>query len=113
MKTVKSVGPLSRLLRVYPTVYVCRGQITALYYLNPDWEASMGGQLRIHLDPESTEGGCRTWDIEPVLDRLVLFRSDLVDHEVGLYFDWKVDVSCSRMCGSFSFIRATTGDRSR
>lgn len=52
----------------------------------------MGGQLRIHLDPESTEGGPRDapkgkgrkWDVEPVLDRLVLFRSDLVDHEVGL-----------------------------
>lgn len=52
----------------------------------------MGGQLRIHLDPESTEDGSRDapksegrkWDVEPVLDRLVLFRSDLVDHEVGL-----------------------------
>lgn len=47
----------------------------------------MGGQLRIHLETEevgeSNQGGRgQTWDIEPVLDRLVLFRSDLVDHEV-------------------------------
>lgn len=57
----------------------------------------MGGQLRVHLDsrPEAAaeEGGARPageeeekagrkWDIEPVLDRLVLFRSDLVEHEV-------------------------------
>ncbi|CBJ30213.1 [Skp1-protein]-hydroxyproline N-acetylglucosaminyltransferase, family GT60 [Ectocarpus siliculosus] len=72
-------------------------KITALYYLNPDWRPSMGGQLRVHLDsrPEAAaeEGGPRPageeeekagrkWDIEPVLDRLVLFRSDLVEHEV-------------------------------
>lgn len=53
----------------------------------------MGGQLRIHLDAEADGGGpaarggddksCgRTWDVEPFLDRLVLFRSDVVDHEV-------------------------------
>lgn len=46
----------------------------------------MGGQLRVHLDSstETDDGsGGRKWDIEPVLDRLVLFRSDLVDHEVS------------------------------
>ncbi|CAM9544677.1 unnamed protein product [Pylaiella littoralis] len=68
-------------------------KITALYYLNPDWKPPMGGELRVHLDstpevevagrPRRADGsGGRTWDIEPVLDRLVLFRSDLVDHEV-------------------------------
>ncbi|CAM9405116.1 unnamed protein product, partial [Laminaria digitata] len=68
-------------------------KITALYYLNPDWEESMGGQLRVHIASGRGEGkggaldagvrsGGRMWDIEPVLDRLVLFRSDLVDHEV-------------------------------
>lgn len=70
-------------------------QVTALYYLNPDWEESMGGQLRVHIASGRGEGeggardasvqsGGRKWDIEPVLDRLVLFRSDLVDHEVSL-----------------------------
>ncbi|CAM9191310.1 unnamed protein product, partial [Ascophyllum nodosum] len=62
-------------------------KVSAIYYLNLDWEASMGGQLRVHLDAENgaakKDGGSgRTWDINPVLDRLVLFRSDLVDHEV-------------------------------
>ncbi|CAN0101742.1 unnamed protein product, partial [Hapterophycus canaliculatus] len=69
-------------------------QITALYYLNPSWTPSMGGQLRVHMNAgaeSGARGGCcpradesegRKWDIEPLLDRLVLFRSDLVDHEV-------------------------------
>lgn len=53
----------------------------------------MGGQLRVHLggspvtgaaggSQDVDKGSGRKWDIEPVLDRLVLFRSDLVDHEV-------------------------------
>lgn len=55
----------------------------------------MGGQLRIHLDPATSKDGSpqqgegnvclgRTWDIEPLLDRLVVFRSDVVDHEASL-----------------------------
>lgn len=81
---------------IYTTVRVfSTRQITALYYLNPNWEESMGGQLRVHIASGRGEGkggaldagvrsGGRMWDIDPVLDRLVLFRSDLVDHEVGL-----------------------------
>lgn len=54
----------------------------------------MGGQLRIHIGPDTAEGGspkggevgARKWDVEPLLDRLVLFRSDLVDHEVKLSY---------------------------
>ncbi|CAN0426140.1 unnamed protein product, partial [Ectocarpus sp. 12 AP-2014] len=38
-------------------------KITALYYLNPDWRPSMGGQLRVHLDSRleaaAEEGGPR------------------------------------------------------
>lgn len=56
-------------------------QITMVYYLNPDWDASMGGQLRIHVGSDGSERG--KWDVEPFLDRLVMFRSDLVDHEVS------------------------------
>lgn len=52
----------------------------------------MGGQLRVHVGRDAPESGQRDtekggggkWDIEPMLDRLVLFRSDLVDHEVSL-----------------------------
>lgn len=49
--------------------------VTAIYYLNEDWIPSAGGELRLHL---------RTgWvDVEPRLDRLVLFLSAELEHEV-------------------------------
>lgn len=49
-------------------------RVTAIVYLNPFWEPAHGGQLRMHLDPPV--------DLEPRLDRLVVFRSELVEHEV-------------------------------
>lgn len=65
----------------------------------------MGGQLRVHLDGSSEAGdgsGGRKWDIEPVLDRLVLFRSDLVDHEVSqkpaCFVIWVSVYVCECMC---------------
>ena len=83
----------------------CR-QMTALYYLNDGWEAAHGGCLRAFL-PRATagarrseggagdggagdgkgEGGEVEWDVEPRLDRLLLFRSDVVEHEVNV-FGW-------------------------
>jgi SM-20-related protein len=56
------VGPTSRLL-------------TAIYYLNPLWRPEHGGVLRLHL-------AAGTVDIEPRLDRLVVFLATLVEHEV-------------------------------
>ena len=48
--------------------------ISFVYFLNPDWNPDDGGCLRIHgEDPE---------DIAPILDRMVLFRSRDVLHEV-------------------------------
>lgn len=44
------------------------------YFLNPGWSARDGGCLRIH--------GSASRDIEPLLDRLVVFRADDVLHEV-------------------------------
>jgi SM-20-related protein len=49
-------------------------RLTALVYLNPGWEPSHGGQLRVHGEP--------TVDVAPVLDRLVVFLSAKVEHEV-------------------------------
>ncbi|KAF0697729.1 Aste57867_11615 [Aphanomyces stellatus] len=49
--------------------------ITCLYYLNPHWDLSHGGQLRVHLGESS-------WDVPPRLDTLLLFRSTDVEHEV-------------------------------
>lgn len=50
--------------------------ISVVLYLNKNWKKSDGGQLRIyHNQNEFT-------DINPILNRLVLFRSDTVLHEV-------------------------------
>jgi SM-20-related protein len=50
-------------------------RVTAIYYANPDWRAEDGGTLRLHLDAGPV-------DIAPVLDRLLVFLSDRVEHEV-------------------------------
>lgn len=47
-------------------------RVTAIWYLNPGW--SGGGELRLHLDPPR--------DIEPLDDRLVVFLSEKLEHEV-------------------------------
>ncbi len=49
-------------------------RITAIVYLNPGWQPEHGGQLRLHVEPPL--------DLEPALDRLIVFRSELVEHEV-------------------------------
>jgi SM-20-related protein len=48
---------------------------TLIYYLNAGWQPDHGGQLRAH-----TPAGSR--DVDPLLDRAVLFLSDRLDHEV-------------------------------
>ena len=63
-----------------------RRKVTALYYLNPDWCVRDGGQLRLFLRPDAVStraDGAKIWDIAPTLDKLVIFRSDLVEHEVS------------------------------
>ena len=50
-------------------------RLTATWYLNPGWRPEHGGLLRLHL-----ASGCL--DVEPRLDRLVVFRSERVEHEV-------------------------------
>lgn len=52
-----------------------RRRFTAIYYVNPGWRAEHGGLLRLYT-PSATI------DVEPVLDRLVVFASDAVEHEV-------------------------------
>lgn len=51
-------------------------RMTAILYLNPDWSPACGGRLRLHPVERAPE------DIDPVLDRLVLFPSAELDHEV-------------------------------
>ncbi len=49
--------------------------ISFIIYLNSNWQAGDGGELRIHKEE-------RKIDIEPIMNRAVLFRSDTVLHEV-------------------------------
>jgi SM-20-related protein len=50
-------------------------RVTAIYYVNPDWVPAHGGLLRLY-----PEGG--PVDVEPTLDRLVVFLSERIEHEV-------------------------------
>lgn len=50
-------------------------RLTAIVYLNPGWSAADGGQLRAFL-------GERPVEIAPELDRLVVFLSERIEHEV-------------------------------
>ncbi len=50
-------------------------RLTAICYLNPEWRPEHGGVLRLHLPSGPL-------DVEPRLDRLVVFRSERVEHEV-------------------------------
>lgn len=54
--------------------------ISCLLYLNEDWTADDGGQLRIY---ETAPGGTETHvDVLPAAGTFVCFRSDTVEHEV-------------------------------
>src|SRR5687768_13389706 len=50
-------------------------KLSVIFYLNRDWKAEHGGQLRMYLPHE-------TIDVLPVAGRLVCFRSDQIEHEV-------------------------------
>lgn len=52
--------------------------LTTVLYLNPDWPADAGGQIRFYTDDACT----RYIDIEPEAGTLVLFLSDRFWHEV-------------------------------
>ncbi|CAE8639042.1 unnamed protein product, partial [Polarella glacialis] len=60
--------------------------LTAVYYVNDGWAAKDGALLRAKLPRQSREDGtchdCQVRDIIPRADRLVLFQSDRVRHEV-------------------------------
>jgi len=50
-------------------------KLSVICYLNNDWKEEHGGQLRMYL-PE------RSLDVLPTAGRLVIFRSDQIEHEV-------------------------------
>jgi SM-20-related protein len=49
-------------------------RVTAIVYLNPEWKPEHGGQLRLHVKPPR--------DVKPLMNRLVVFLSEKVEHEV-------------------------------
>lgn len=49
--------------------------ISVICYLNDDWQAQDGGQLRLYLDD-------KTLDVPPLAGTLVCFFSDRIPHEV-------------------------------
>jgi len=52
-------------------------QLTVVFYLNPEWGADDGGELRMYLDEEGAYQ-----DIQPLGGRLVTFLSARFEHEV-------------------------------
>jgi Rps23 Pro-64 3,4-dihydroxylase Tpa1-like proline 4-hydroxylase len=66
-------------------------QLTCLLYLNKDWGADDGGQLRVFTAPgvvidnagePFSFWGVSGYDIDPLFGRMVIFRSELIDHAV-------------------------------
>jgi len=50
-------------------------RVTAIYYANPAWRPENGGMLRLYAT-----GGQH--DVAPILDRLLVFLSEQMEHEV-------------------------------
>lgn len=84
-----------------PSEYAGR-KLTALYYMNPRWKPAQGGKLRLWkslklLNDEGFESEADDGDfidIEPVLDRLVLFRSYMEHQVMPAYFSRMVRQQC-------------------
>ena len=55
-------------------------RISFVCYMNIGWEKGDGGELRLYLKNEN--GDETNFDVEPVAGKLVLFRSDVIEHEV-------------------------------
>ena len=49
--------------------------ISMIIYLNEDWKPGNGGELKLYLDNEEKL-------VEPIAKRIVLFKSDVLPHEV-------------------------------
>jgi len=56
-------------------------KLSFVFYLNPDWKTGDGGELLLYLQENGTE---KTIVVNPLLGRLVVFRSEILEHEVAL-----------------------------
>jgi len=57
-------------------------KITCLYYINPNWKEEDGGQLRIFDPKQEAQSDEKFMDIAPLGDRLLIFQSRVLEHEV-------------------------------
>ena len=57
-------------------------QLSSVLYLNDDWQAHEGGELRLHLNNKGNDNANNYLDILPTAGRLVLFLSADFWHEV-------------------------------
>ena len=57
-------------------------KVTCIVYLNHDWHAEDGGQLRLYLNEPDKVTGLNLLDIAPIGGRAVVFLSDTFFHEV-------------------------------
>jgi len=55
-------------------------RLTMLYYMNYEWKPIDGGQLRMYLPKADHHVAIK--DVDPIGDRLLLFQSRTVEHEV-------------------------------
>ena len=54
--------------------------LSFVFYLNPNWQQGDGGELLLYLSENDVE---KTVVVNPLLGRLVIFRSELLEHEVA------------------------------
>ena len=56
-------------------------KLSFVFYLNPNWKEGDGGELLLYLQENGEE---KTVTVNPILGRLVVFRSEILEHEVAL-----------------------------
>lgn len=56
-------------------------KLSFVFYLNPNWNKGDGGELLLYLNEGNQE---KILTVEPILGRLVVFRSEILEHEVAL-----------------------------
>ncbi len=56
-------------------------KLSFVLYLNPNWKEGDGGELLLYLQENGEE---KTVTVNPILGRLVVFRSEILEHEVAL-----------------------------
>lgn len=56
-------------------------KLSFVLYLNPNWKQGDGGELLLYLNENGIE---KTITVDPMLGRLVVFRSEVLEHEVAL-----------------------------